>query len=254
MTKPIQQAIAWWCFSPEPLAPERFIRTARELGFDGLEMVPEEYRQIVRDAGLQLASAVGHASISQGLNRREHHPRIEREILASIREAERWKIPNLICFSGERKGLDDVTGAEITAEGLLRVARTAEKAGVNLVLELLNSKRDHPDYQCDNTAWGVRVCEWVGSPRVKLLYDVYHAQIMEGDVIATIREQGRHFAHYHTAGCPGRHEMNDSQELNYPAILKAIRETGFQGWIGHEFIPTADPVIGLRHARGLLPD
>src|SRR5690606_30796518 len=124
-------------------------------------------------------------------------------------------------------------GAEVTAEGFLRVARAAEEAGVNLVLELLNSKRDHPDYQCDSTAWGAKVCELVNSPRVKLLYDVYHAQIMEGDVIATIREYGHHFAHYHTAGCPGRHEIGDTQELNYSAIIRAIQETGYTGWIGH---------------------
>lgn len=225
---------------------------AREIGFDGLEMVPPEHRQEVRDAGLKMASTVGHGSISDGLNRRENHARIEQELLASIEEAVTWDIPNLICFSGERRGLDDRAGIEATVEGLRRVSGTAEKAGVTLVLELLNSKRDHPDYQCDRTSWGVEVCQQVGSPRVKLLYDIYHAQIMEGDIIETIRNHHPHFGHYHTAGCPGRNEMNDAQELNYPAIMQAIRSTGYTGWLGHEFVPTLDPVVGMRQAFGFL--
>src|SRR5581483_5913302 len=131
--------------------------------------------------------------------------------------AEKWHIPNVIVFSGNRAGLDDQTGAEITAEGLSRVARIAEDAGVTLTIELLNSKVNHPDYQCDRTAWGVQVCQMVNSPRVKLLYDIYHMQIMEGDVISTIRAYHPYFAHYHTAGVPGRHEIDESQELYYPA-------------------------------------
>src|SRR5262249_43456929 len=134
------------------------------------------------------------------------------------------------------------------AEGLGGVAKLAEQAGVTLVLELLNSKVDHPDYQCDHTTWGVAVCRAVGSPRVKLLYDIYHMQIMEGDIIRTIREHHGLFGHYHTAGNPGRHELNQSQELNYPAIMAAIAATGYDGYIGQEFVPLGDPVAGLRAA------
>ena len=165
--------------------------------------------------------------------------------------AAQWNIPNLICFSGNRGGLDDATGAEITAENLRAVAKMAEDAGVTLVLELLNSKVDHPDYQCDKTAWGVQVCRMVDSPRVRLLYDIYHMQIMEGDIIRTIRENHANFGHYHTAGNPGRNEIDASQELNYPAIVRAIAETGYTGYVAQEFIPTGDPVVALQAAFDL---
>jgi hydroxypyruvate isomerase len=154
----------------------------------------------------------------------------------------------LICFSGNRHGLDDATGAEITAETLSAVAPMAEAAGVTLVLELLNSKVDHPDYQCDHTAWGVQVVKAVNSPRVKLLYDIYHMQVMEGDIIRTIQENHPHIAHYHTAGNPGRHELDANQELNYRAIVQAIIATGYTGYLGQEFVPLGDPVAGLRSA------
>jgi hydroxypyruvate isomerase len=167
---------------------------------------------------------------------------------ANIRDAVQWGIPNLICFSGNRNGLDDTTGAEITAEGLRAVARDAEDAGVTLVLELLNSKVDHPDYQCDRTLWGLGVCRMVNSPRVKLLYDIYHMQIMEGDIIRTITDNHATFGHYHTAGNPGRNNIDDTQELNYAAIMRAILATGYQGYVGQEFIARGDPVAALRDA------
>lgn len=252
MEKSIKQALAWWCFAPRHLSSAELIGAARDIGFDGLEMVPPEHRRAVRDAGLEIATGVGHQSIAHGLNRRENHARIEQELLASMEEAVAWGIPSLICFSGERGGLDDQAGLEATVEGLQRLAGAAEAAGVTLVLELLNSKRDHPDYQCDRTDWGAEVCRRVNSPRIKLLYDIYHAQIMEGDIIATIQTHHAHFGHYHTAGCPGRHELDPGQELNYPAILAAIRHSGYTGWIGHEFIPTGDPLAGMRQAFGLL--
>nr|MBA2678580.1 TIM barrel protein [Ktedonobacteraceae bacterium] len=160
--------------------------------------------------------------------------------------AARWGIPNLICFSGNRAGLDDERGAEITAEGLRRVAKAAEDANVTLVLELLNSKVDHPDYQCDRTPWGVKVCQMVDSPRVKLLYDIYHMQIMEGDLMRTIREHHQWFGHYHLAGNPGRHEPDGTQEINYPPIFQAIASTGYTGYIGHEYVPTGDPIEALK--------
>lgn len=249
--KRIRQALAWWCFVPNVLTPEQAVQAAVEIGFDGIDLAPREYWPLIQEHGLALPAIMGHRSIEHGLNRREHHDRIEQEIRANLKLAVQWGIANLICFSGNRGGLDDATGAEITAEGLRRVAADAEEAGVTLVLELLNSKRNHPDYQCDRTAWGVQVCQMVGSPRVKLLYDIYHMQVMEGDIIRTIRDYHPYFAHYHTAGNPGRNELASSQELNYPAIIQAIGATAYTGFVSHEFIPTGDPVVGLRNAYAL---
>jgi hydroxypyruvate isomerase len=155
---------------------------------------------------------------------------------------------HLICFSGNRDGMDDETGMKNCAAGLKRLLPLAEKRGVVLVMELLNSRVNHKDYMCDHTAWGVELVKRVGSERFKLLYDIYHMQIMEGDIIRTIQTQHQHFAHYHTAGNPGRHEIDASQELNYPAIMRAIAETGYTGYVGQEFIPTGDPIAGLKAA------
>src|SRR5262249_37186357 len=155
---------------------------------------------------------------------------------------------NVIVFSGNRNGQEDSLGAEITAENLRRVSKVAEDAGVNLIIELLNSKVDHPDYQCDSTAWGVKVCQMVDSPRVKLLYDIYHMQVIEGDVIRTIHDNHQYFAHYHTAGNPGRNEIDDSQELNYRPIMQAIVDTGYDGYVGQEFVPLHDPIQSLKQA------
>jgi len=170
------------------------------------------------------------------------------EIRLSIASARRLNIPSLICFSGNRNGLNEEAGAEITAEGFARVAREAEIAGIDLALELLNSKVDHPDYQADHTAWGLQVCRTVASTRVKLLYDIYHMQIMEGDIILTIRSAKDYISYYHTAGNPGRNDLDEDQELYYPAILRTIKETGHAGYITHEFIPKGDPVMALESA------
>jgi hydroxypyruvate isomerase len=244
----IRQSVAWWCFVREGFGPEALVRAAAEIGYEAVELVPPEYWQLAKDHGLAIASYGGHQSIIAGLNRRENHDRIEQEIRANLVLAERWGIPNLICFSGSRDGLDDAEGAAVTAEGLARVSKAAEDAGVTLILELLNSKVDHPDYQCDHTAWGVQVVEAVDSPRVRLLYDIYHMQIMEGDIIRTIQQHHPLFAHYHTAGNPGRRDLDDTQELWYPPIMRAIAATGYNGFVGQEFIPRGDPVAALRHA------
>ena len=247
----IRQSIAWWCFVRGEMTPERLVRSAAEIGYDAVELVGQEHWQLVKDHGLAIASSNGHHSIEEGLNRREHHARIERELRANIELAATWDIPNLICFSGSRAGLPDVEGIAITAEGLRRVAPIAEAAGVTLVLELLNSKVDHPDYQCDHTAWGLEVCRLVDSPRVKLLYDIYHMQIMEGDIIRTIRDHHAAFGHYHTAGNPGRHDLDESQELQYRPIMQAIQQTGYTGYVGQEFIPQGDPIAALKAAWDL---
>lgn len=242
----IQQAVAWWCFVPAKLSPEQFVKAVAAAGYAGIDLVPQEYWPLVKDHGLAISSIVGHQSIPIGLNRRAEHERINHEIRTALDHAHQWNIPNLICFSGNRAGLDDATGAAVTAEGLAQVAPAAEAAGITLVLELLNSKVDHPDYQADHTAWGVQVCQAVASPRVKLLYDIYHMQIMEGDVIRTIEQTYPLIAHYHTAGNPGRNDLDDEQELHYPAILRAIQASGYAGLIAHEFIPKGDPIAALQ--------
>jgi hydroxypyruvate isomerase len=187
-------------------------------------------------------------SIPKGWNRVENHDKLVAAYEQMIPIVANASLPNLICFSGNREGLDDQKGLENCVTGLKRIMKLAEEKKVNIVMELLNSKRNHKDYQCDRTAWGVEVCKRVGSERMKLLYDIYHMQIMEGDVIATIKEFHPYFAHYHTGGVPGRNEIDDSQELNYATICRAIVATGYKGFVGQEFIPKRDPLTSLRQA------
>ncbi len=243
----MKQGFSYWCFENLIEARDLF-EQAREIGFAAVELLPESLFSLARDSGLQISAINGHSSIESGLNERENHDRIELEILANLKLAEKWNIANLICFSGNKRELDFETAVQITAQGLARVSKQAENAGVNLILELLNSKVDHIDYQCDNTAFGLQVCETLNSSHVKLLYDIYHMQIMEGDIIRTIQRHHSSFAHYHTAGNPGRNELDSSQELNYPAIAKAISSTGFEGFVTHEFVPKHDPIQSLEQA------
>lgn len=244
----IQQAVCWWCLERTGLSLPALLDACPTLGLGGIEMARRDDWAQIRDRGLTIVSTQGHLPLEDGLNRWENHDRIERDIHANLELAVQWQIPVLICFSGNRGGISDQAGQAATIAGLQRVARAAEDAGVTLVLELLNSKVNHPDYQCDRTSWGVQVCEAVGSPRVKLLYDIYHMQIMEGDIIRTIQRDHQWFGHYHTAGNPGRHEIDDTQELAYPAIAQAIVATGYTGWLGHEFLPQGDPLVALRDA------
>ena len=237
----IPQSVAWWCFVPEKLSPKQFARAAADAGYKAVELVPPEHWSLVEDHGLAISALAAHQPLTIGLNRRDLHDRLEDEILASIANAKRLNISHLICFSGNRNGLTDEAGAAVTAEGFVRVAHQAELASITLTLELLNSKVDHPDYQADHTAWGVQVCRAVASPRVKLLYDIYHMQMMEGDIIRTICSAKDYISHYHTAGNPGRSNLDETQELYYPAILRAIKETGHTGYVTHEFIPKGDP-------------
>ncbi len=243
----LKQSVSAWCFE-KTMAPEALARTMAEIGYDAVDLAPETHWPLFRGHGLAIAAVNGHRSIEEGLNRRENHDGIEQEIIANLERAVRWGIANLIVFSGNRRGLGDAEGAEVTVEGLRRVARAAEDAGVTLVLELLNSKVDHPDYQCDRTAWGIQVCRMVESPCVKLLYDIYHMQVMEGDIIRTIRDHHQYFGHYHTGGVPGCNELGPTQELYFPAIMRAVLDTGYEGYVGQEFIPTGDPAAALREA------
>jgi hydroxypyruvate isomerase len=244
----IKQSISWWCYAQSGMTIEQMARLAADIGYEAIELVEQEHWQVIKDHGLEIASLQGQSSIEAGFNRREHHDHLEREVRANIALAAQWRIPNVIVFSGNRADLDDKTGAEITAQGLRRLARIAEDQGVILILELLNSKVDHPDYQADKTTWGVEVCQMVDSPAVKLLYDIYHMQVMEGDIMRTIRDYHAYFGHYHTAGNPGRQELDERQELQYRPIVQAIAATGYTGYVGQEFIPTGDPEVALGQA------
>ena len=240
-----KQAVARWSFGALPL--DAFSQVFA-LGVTGVEMPePAEYAPL-RDMGFTIVSIGGHETLEDGLNKRENHTRIQDEMGASLETAKTFGIPNLIVFSGNRDGKSEQEGAHNTIEGLNLVKSMAEAAGVTLVLELLNSKVDHPDYQCDHTTWGAQVVEAVNSPRVKLLYDIYHMQIMEGDLIRTIKTHIGHIGHFHTAGNPGRNDLDDAQEIYYPAIARVINESGYTGWVGHEYVPKQAPLESLKQA------
>ncbi len=242
----LKQAVARWCFGKMPL--EDLCRACVDIGLIGIDLVDPPEWPTLRKFGLLPTMVPGAGTIADGWNRKENHERLEKEMLANIARAAEAKLPNVITFSGNRRGLSDEEGKANCILGLKRVKEAAEDAGVTICLELLNSKVDHKDYQCDHTAWGVAVMKEVDSPRVKLLYDIYHMQIMEGDVIRTVRDNISHIGHFHTGGVPGRHELDDTQELQYRAIARVIAELNFQGYFAHEFTPTKDPVGSLRQA------
>ncbi|MGH7213755.1 MAG: hydroxypyruvate isomerase family protein [Tepidisphaeraceae bacterium] len=250
----IKQSFCYPLFRPEGMGLDELFGAAASIGYAGVEFWTRgpDFDDVVATAKrhrLVIASMVGHASLADGLNHPANHDRIEAELRESIDVAARNGIPSLICFSGNRRdGQTDDDAIDATATGLRRAAPHAEAKGVNLNLELLNSKLDHKGYQCDHTAWGAAVVRRVGSPRVKLLYDIYHMQIMEGDVIATIRAHVDVIGHVHTAGVPGRKDLDDEQELNYAAVCKAIASTGYNGYVGHEFWSRGDKLAALQKA------
>ena len=253
----IKQSICYPIFKREDVNLDELFGAAKEIGYAAVELWArgddfEEVITLAKAHDLVVASMSGHQSLPDGLNKRSNHDRIEDELKTSIDIAAERGIPGLICFSGNRQPhMSEMEAVEACADGLRRVAPYAEKKGLNLNLELLNSKVDHPGYQCDHAAWGVAVCERVGSPRVKLLYDIYHMQIMEGDLIRTIRENIQWIGHFHTAGNPGRNDMDDTQELNYAGICRAIAETGYDLYVGHELSPKGDPIEALRQTFDL---
>jgi hydroxypyruvate isomerase len=252
----IKQSFCYGLFVDEGRSVAEVLKDAARIGFKAVEIWGRQHApfdEICEQAaanGLVVASMCGHESLPDGLNKRENHSRIEDEIRESIRIAHERKIPGMICFSGNRNpGQSDEEGLEVCAEGLDRVKHAAEQAGVNLNVELLNSKVDHAGYQCDHTVWGVELIKRVNSPKVKLLYDIYHMQIMEGDIIRTIRENIEHIAHFHTAGNPGRNDMDHTQEMDYIGICKAIAETGYNFYLGHEFMTKrASKIEALKEA------
>lgn len=245
----LKQSVCRWCYGKMSL--EDLCRGAKEIGLKSVELLSENEWSVPAQFGLTCAVANGPTTIPRGFNRVEHHDEFVKEserLLPLIKQA---GIPNMIVFSGNRDGQDDREGIRNCVAGLKRITPLAEQLGVTIVMELLNSKVDHKDYQCDRTAWGVEVVQGVGSPRFKLLYDIYHMQIMEGDVIRTIRDNLAHIGHFHTGGVPGRAEIDESQELNYRAICLAIAEAGFVGYVGQEFIPKRDPLTSLRQAASV---
>ncbi len=236
------------CFGPLRRDFDQVCRVAAKVGLKGIDLVRPPQYPILRKHGLIPTLLQGVTPLAEGVNHAESHPAAVERFRDALREAVEWQAPCIVILSGNRRGISDEEGIENTAAFLNRVKAEAEDRGVTLCLELLNSRVDHPDYQADRTAWGVEVCKRVGSPRVKLLYDIYHMQVMEGDIIRTIRDNIQWIGHFHTAGNPGRNELGAGQELNYRAIAQAIAATGFNGYLGHEYTPVGDPVRGLEEA------
>lgn len=246
-----EQSVCWWCFERGDIDAVDLITTAKTIGYTSLELMPVDKFELAVDHGMKIVTHGLHRPLEQGVSHAKYMDDIKRQSDEMLEIANQWNIPNLIVFSGNREGLDDETGAENAIRHLEGLAKDAESAGIMLILELLNSKVDHPDYQCDKTAWGVKVVSAVNSLNLRLLYDIYHMQVMEGDIIQTIRDNHQWFAHYHTAGVPGRHEIDESQELYYPPIMQAIADTGYSGYVGQEFIPLKDWKASLKQAYDL---
>jgi hydroxypyruvate isomerase len=246
----LKQSVSRWPYAKIPL-PE-FARAVADMGLTAIDLLEEHDWATVK--GFKLTCSMGYAgagSIPMGLNDFANHDGIVHALRTVIPRAAKAGVPNLITFFGNRNGRSDEEAIDNCVIGLNRVKGVAESEGVTVCVELLNSKVDHKDYQGDHSRFGVEVMKQVASPRVKLLYDIYHMQIMEGDVIRTIRADHEFIGHYHTGGVPARHELDGTQELNWPAISAAIVETGFTGYLAHEFVPTRDPLTSLREAVAL---
>ncbi|HCC57710.1 MAG TPA: hydroxypyruvate isomerase [Solibacterales bacterium] len=243
----LKQSVSRWTY--KNYSVDELCQHAVKIGLKGIDLVDSTDWPTIQKYGLTPSMTPGAGTIPHGFNRREHHDQLVQEMEANITKAAAAKVPNVITFSGNREGLPDAEGIENCVVGLNRCKRFAEEKGVTINMELLNSKVNHKDYQCDHTAWGVEVMKRVGSPRVKLLYDIYHMQIMEGDIVRTIRDNIAYLGHFHTGGVPGRHEIDQTQELNWRFVAQAIADLNFQGFIAHEFVPIAkDPIASLRQA------
>ena len=242
----INHSVCRWCYDSIPF--EQFCKEIKEIGIKAIDLVGPKDWETMKKYGLYSSMCNGaEINLVDGFNDTSFHSKLIANYTEMIPLVAKAGYKNLICFSGSRRGKDAETGLNNCTEGLKKLIPLAEKHGVTLVMELLNSKVDHKDYQCDNSTWGVELCKRVGSENFKLLYDIYHMQIDEGDVIRTIRDKHQYFAHYHTGGVPGRNEINDTQELFYPAIMKAILNTGFKGYVAQEFIPSwPDKIAALK--------
>jgi hydroxypyruvate isomerase len=246
----LKQAATRGCFG-RGKTMEEVAAIALRLGLKGIDLVGPADWPVLKKYGLQSTMCPGGGKLSENINHKENHAVLEPQYRESIERAAAFGAPNVIALSGNKRGIADEEGLDNTVAFLNKVKAHAEDKGITICLELLNSKVDHKDYQCDRTWWGVEVMKRVNSPRVKLLYDVYHMQIMEGDVIATIREFAAYIGHYHTGGVPGRNEIDETQELNYRRICQVILETGFKGYLAHEFVPKRDPLESLKQAVSL---
>ena len=246
----IRQSVSRWCYEKIPL--DQLAEYAAKIGLRGVDLLQPEEFEIPRRYGLVCTMGyAGGGEIGKALNRVENHAAIEQGFRTNIPLAAKAGVPNVITFSGNRGGMSDEEGTRNTVAGLNRVKKIAEDHGVTICMELLNSKRDHHDYMCDRTEWGVRVVSEVNSPNVKLLYDIYHMQIMEGDLIETIRRNLQWIGHFHTGGVPGRHELDGTQEVQWDGVMRAIADAGFKGYVAHEFVPAGDPLVALRSAADL---
>lgn len=244
----IKHSVCKWCYNDIPL--DEFCVAVKKMGLHSVELLGPDEWPVLKEHGLTCAMAAyweNGFGISKCWNRKEHHDQLVALYEKSIPLTAKAGLQQIITFSGNREGMDDETGMKNCAEGLKRIMSLAEKNNVIVSMELLNSKVNHKDYMCDHTEWGVELCKMVGSENLKLLYDIYHMQIMEGDVIATIRKYHPYISHYHTGGVPGRAEIDETQELYYPAIIRAVIETGYGGFLGQEFVPkSGNPLASLK--------
>lgn len=244
----LQQSVCRWCYGKIPL--EELCQAAKRLGLVGIDLLTPRDFPTVQAHGLVCTMTTSHP-LTNGLCDPAHQESALKMIHEAIEATAKAGYKNVICFSGNRRGIDDKVGMNNCVKALKEVVPAAEKAGILLQMELLNSKVDHKDYMCDNSTWGVELVKRVGSDRFKLLYDIYHMQIMEGDVIRTIERDHKYFGHYHTGGNPGRHELDETQELNYKAIARAIAQLNDPVFFAHEFIPVRDPLTSLKEAVAL---
>jgi len=248
----INHSVCLWCYK---MKVEEMIPQAKRIGLKGIDLLDPKAFPALKEAGLACSMTSGiWGGIPKGYNRTEHHEKLNQTMRELIDATAAAGFPNVICFSGNRDGMSDEEGVRNCAKGLKEVAAYAEQKKVTICMELLNSRRDHKDYMCDKSAWGIELCKAVGSERFKLLFDIYHMQIDEGDIIATIQKNNQFFGHYHTGGNPGRHEIDETQELYYPAIMKAIVATGFKGYVAQEFIPAKPDKIASLEAAVRLCD
>ncbi|MEE9432028.1 MAG: TIM barrel protein [Melioribacteraceae bacterium] len=247
----INHSVCRWCFSSIPL--KEFCESVNEIGIKSIELTTPKEWKVLQKYGLTSAIGTGSfANIKEGFNDKVNHEKLYKPYMELISKAADNGIPNVILFTGNRNGISDELGLENFAVGIDKLVKHAEKVGVTILTELLNSKIDHIDYHGDRTLYGVRLVDKIGSPNFKLLYDIYHMQIMEGDVIRTITDYKNYIAHYHTAGVPGRHEIDETQELNYKAIMQAIVNNGFKGYVAQEFIPIQkDKIASLKEASSI---
>jgi hydroxypyruvate isomerase len=244
----INHSVCRWTYNF--LSVEELCKNVKEIGFAAIDLVgPKDWDTLKKNGVFSSMCNGAEISLTEGWNDKKYHPTLIKNYTEHIELVAKAGYKNLICFSGSKRGMDDETGLKNCTEGLKQILSLAEKRGVIIQMELLNSKVNHKDYMCDHTAWGVELCKRLGSENFKLLYDIYHMQIDEGDVIRTIQDNHQYLGHYHTGGVPGRHEIDDTQELYYPAIMKAILATGFKDYIAQEFIPAKqDKIASLREA------